>query len=261
MKGRLLLGICAWLAAGAAHADESWRFQVTPYIWGPGLGGDVQPISRLPPVHFDRSLGEILDNLDAAFFMNVTARKDRFVFFGDFTYANLTEDHSFTIPSIHVGGITIPSVHVPVDVKISQSSMTVAGGYSVIDQPQFVLDLLGGARLWHVEAEIDIPVHIPHFPHLPTSASETRTWVDPIIGARARLQLTPDWSLIGYADVGGFGAGSDTTWQAVGTINYRVTDKFFVSAGYRHMAFDYDKDGLNLDVEMGGPLVGVTVRF
>jgi hypothetical protein len=29
----------------------------------------------------------------------------------------------------------------------------------------------------------------------------------------------------------------------VGTVNYRINDRFYLSAGYRHMAFEYETTG------------------
>ena len=55
--------------------------------------------------------------------------------------------------------------------------------------------------------------------------------------------------------------GFSVTWQAVGTLNYQVADQVYLSAGYRHMSFDYRKDGMILDVDMTGPLFGATFRF
>jgi hypothetical protein len=252
MKRLMMASLFAGVAGAAqAEVDEPWRFQLTPYAWGAGLSGEVQPDSRLPSVEFEKSFGDILENLDVAFFLNGTARKGRFVLFGDATYARVTEDHTFTIPAL--------PLTVPVEVGITQASATFAAGYSVVNRPEFVLDVLGGGRLWHVEGDVDVDINLPS--PLPTAVSESLTWVDPIVGARARLQLAPDWSVIGYADVGGFGAGSESTWQAVGTVNYRINDRFYLSAGYRHMAFEYDDDGIDLEVELSGPLLGATVRF
>ncbi len=63
------------------------------------------------------------------------------------------------------------------------------------------------------------------------------------------------------ADIGGFGVGSDLTWSILGTVNYILTDNWSVSAGYKHLSVDYDGDGYVFDVDLSGPVLGLTYRF
>jgi len=44
-------------------------------------------------------------------------------------------------------------------------------------------------------------------------------WADPFIGARLQHQPTPGQAITLRGDVGGFGAGSQFSWQAIGTDN------------------------------------------
>ena len=67
--------------------------------------------------------------------------------------------------------------------------------------------------------------------------------------------------LFGLADVGGFGVSSDSTWQVMGALSYRLTDRIIARAGYRHLEVDYDNDGFVYDVELSGPILGVSFRF
>ncbi|MBC2859439.1 hypothetical protein [Stappia sp. 28M-7] len=248
-----LLSAAAALALGAgllpaagAQAQEGWRFQITPYAWAPSLSGNIRPRPALPTASFDRPFSDILENLDGAFFLSGTARYDRFVVFGDFTWSAVSEQDRIALPFAPFG--------FDVHGQVRQLSATLTGGYSVVDRPEFTLDLMAGARLWYLDASVNIQA-------AGLAANQSDTWLDPVVAARARWQFAPDWSVIGYADFGGFGAGSQLTWQAVGTLNYRVTDNVFVSAGYRHMGLDYDRGGMRLDIDMSGPLAGVTYRF
>jgi hypothetical protein len=238
--------VSAQLLARPAHAEDGWRFQVTPYAWAPSLSGSIRPRPFLPTASFDRRFSDILENLDGAFFLTGTARYDRFVIFGDFTWSAVTEQDRIALPFAPFG--------FDVHGQVRQLSATLAGGYSVVDRPDFTLDLLAGVRLWHIDASVNIR-------GTGLAASKSDTWADPVLAARVRWQFAPDWSVIALADVGGFGVGSEVTWQAVGTLNYRINDRVFLSAGYRHMAFDYDRGGMKLDIDMSGPLAGVTFRF
>ena len=93
-------------------------------------------------------------------------------------------------------------------------------------------------------------------------------WVDPVVGARLRHQMTSGAELALYCDVGGFGVGSDFSWQAVATYSFDV--KCFGTplrtvVGYRALAVDYSENGRygknGLDVVQHGPVMGVTFNW
>jgi hypothetical protein len=73
------LGGAATQATAADHAGHGWSFQITPYVWASGLGGDITPFTSAPTVSNSKSFSEILKDLDAAFFISGFARRDRFV--------------------------------------------------------------------------------------------------------------------------------------------------------------------------------------
>jgi hypothetical protein len=256
VRAALGVGLAAALPAGAAQAQQEWRFQLTPYVWGPNLTGEVTPSGRLPSLEFSESLSDILQDLDAAVFLNGTARRGRFLLFADLTYSDLSRSESWFIPAT----LITPEIDIEVDVEFKLTMATLAAGYTVVEEPKFALDLLAGARIWSADLTVDVPNRIGF---LPDSFSESGAWGDPIIGARARYAFDPAWSVIAYADFGGFelSNGSESTWQAVGTINYGINELWFVSAGYRALGVDYSDSGLDIDVTLGGPIVGVTARF
>ncbi len=228
-------------ASQAAASGDAWRFQLTPYAWMAGLSGDVRPLAGAPTIGTSRSFGDLLDDLDGAFFMTASARRDRWVLFGDLTWASLSHE-----------GVLPPGV--AIEGKLSQRSFTAAAGYQAVSEPSHRLDLLAGARAWRIEAEVAVPA-------LGLGASDTERWVDPILAARLRSTWTPLWSTLLHADIGGFGVGADTTWQLVATGNYQASDAFTLSAGYRHLAVDREEAGTRIDVSMSGPLLGATWRF
>ena len=70
------------------------------------------------------------------------------------------------------------------------------------------------------------------------------------------------------ADVGGFGAGSDFSWQVVGTYGFDVQcfgTPLHTVIGYRALAVDYSENGRfgrnNLDFVEHGPVMGVKFRW
>ena len=234
----------------SAQADGAWRAQLSSYLWAPNVSGHVKPLGSgavTPSFNVDKSFGDLLKDLDGALFLHGTLRRDRFVLFGDLTWTKLSAEHHAVVLGYGV----------PAGATISQMSATALAGYAIFQQPNVNFDLLGGARIWHIKASAHAT--LPVFGYV--DQSTTQTWTDPVIGARLRVNLNNDWSVILYGDGGGFGVGSKSTWQVVGTLNYRVNDSLFLSAGYRHMVFDYRQDGKVLDIKMSGPLFGATWRF
>ncbi|MFT4150599.1 MAG: outer membrane beta-barrel protein [Paracoccaceae bacterium] len=239
MQNRLALAILAATALPAAAQD--WNVQVTPYVWASGMGGSVTPFSGAPTLSFDKSFSDVMEDVDGAFFLSGYARRDRLVFLGDLSWSSSSKD-----------GLVPPGL--PAEAKLTQRSMTLAAGYRAVQTGDMTLDLLAGARAWRIKADVSVAGGA-------MSASPTESFVDPIIAARANFALAPRWSAIFYFDVGGFGVGSDSTFQVLATANYQVNDNLFVSAGYRRLDVDYSSGGTHLGVTMAGPLFGVTWKF
>jgi hypothetical protein len=82
---RLVAVAVSLLALPAVAQDRNWSAQVTPYLWGAGLSGSVAPLANGPTLEFDNDLSEVLEDLDAAFFITGFARRGRLVFLGDFS--------------------------------------------------------------------------------------------------------------------------------------------------------------------------------
>jgi len=74
-------------------------------------------------------------------------------------------------------------------------------------------------------------------------------------------QLAARWSLLGYMDVGGFGVGSDLTWQVAVTANYQASERLYLSIGWRHLYVDYSGGGTVFKGAMTGPVIGTTWTF
>lgn len=85
--------------------------------------------------------------------------------------------------------------------------------------------------------------------------------MDPIVGARARYNFSDRFYAIARADVGGFGVGSDITWQAYGAIGYQLTAHTTLELGYRHMYVDYADGNFSYDISTSGVQLAIGYRF
>jgi hypothetical protein len=93
-------------------------------------------------------------------------------------------------------------------------------------------------------------------------------WVDPVIGFRVRHQFTPSQTAFLRGDVGGFGLGSQFSWQAVAAYAYAWQfDGYQLAAtlGYRALAASYTTgtgiDTRGIDLVLHGPLIGFSIKF
>lgn len=229
------------IALAPAATAQDWSAQVTPYVWGTGVSGEITPFTGAPTIAFDTSFSEILEDLDAAFFISGYARRDRFVFLGDLSYSASSRD-----------GLVPPGV--PASGELTQTSLTLAAGYRLVEDQGVSFDVLAGARTWRIEGAVDVPL-------AGVSVSPSVSFTDPILAARANVSIAPRLSATLYGDYGGFGVGSEETIQLFGTVNYQVNDRFYLSAGYRTLSVDYREGGTRFDATMSGPIIGATWRF
>jgi opacity protein-like surface antigen len=85
--------------------------------------------------------------------------------------------------------------------------------------------------------------------------------VGPAIGARVLMPLSVAWPLIGYTDIGGFGVGSDLTYQLLAGVNWEFTEGVMAKAGCRYHYQDFDDDGFAWDMVSDGAYAGIGFQF
>jgi hypothetical protein len=259
---RLLIALCAislWSGSGSAadndpradqtaRSDPGWHFQLSPYLWAASMDGKVAPFSGLPTLHIEKSFSDILHDLNFGGFVNFFARNDRFVFNADLMYVNTTDSkstHSLPVP----GPLTA-------DVDTVEFTSTLQVGYRVHNDQRFAFDLLVGTRIWYISNEVDV-----RFAGLSLSHKESFSWMDPVVAARLLVRVSDRLSFLVHSDIGGFGTASDFTWQVLATINYNISERWTVSAGYKRLYVDYDKDGHVFNTTLSGAVLGLTFRF
>jgi hypothetical protein len=89
------------------------------------------------------------------------------------------------------------------------------------------------------------------------------SWADPLVGLRGRLNLTKVFYLIGETDIGGFGIGSDITFQAYGGIGCELTRSIFSEVGYRFLYDDFRDESVGYLYQLSthGVQLKVGLRF
>lgn len=61
--------------------------------------------------------------------------------------------------------------------------------------------------------------------------------------------------------VGGFGAGSDLSWDAMGAFGWSPRENVSLILGYRASGVDYDNGSFTYDAIQHGPVIGGVFRF
>ena len=235
-----ILSTCCLAPASAraqtatAAPGSGWTFDFTPYIWGVAMSGDVQG-GTLPAINIDMSFSDILDNLDAGLLAAFEARKGRWGMLFDAIYMKL--EGSGTASRTGPGPIGATAT-ASADLEVAQTMFAAAVAYRAVEG-RTPLDVIGGLRYAKIEA--DATIDGSFFAQAGTVArSAEKDWVDPYIGVRFLQPIADNWTLISYLDIGGFGVGSDFTWQAIVGVNYEISRTFAAKFGYRYLSVDYD---------------------
>lgn len=233
-------------AAAPAGGGEGWEVSVTPYLWMAGMEGAIGIPRGTGEVAIDQSFTDILSNLDFALMGMVDARKDRFVILGDALYLAVgTDIESSRDPRFVTGRVDI-------DTFIA----SLAAGYRVVDEDTVSVDVFAGARLLALDADLALSG-----PAAVRTASGSGTTVSPLVGARMRAALAPKLTFGLYGDVGSIISGADAKWQVMGDLRYQIGKSWTMLAGYRFMSIDHETNGFEFDVDMSGPMLGVSYRF
>lgn len=245
----------AALARDPVQQTGGWQYEFTPYIWGAGMKGKVQGGS-LPEISVDASFSDILDVLDFGLMGAFEARKDRWAVLLDAVYMKLSAGGAASRTGPGPVGATATA---NANFGMTQTVLTAAAAYRA-REGRSPLDVIGGLRYIKLEADADI--HGSFFARAGSVAGSVhKDWVDPYIGARIQYPLAERWTLTGYGDVGGFGVGSDFSWQLSAGVKYDFSKNISGKFGYRAFYADYDKSGFLYDMKNEGLYAGVGIRF
>jgi len=237
-----------------AQAAE-WQFEFTPYIWASAMKGGTQA-GQLPRVDVDMSFGDIVNILDAGLMGAFEARKGRWGVLLDAIYMKVSDGGTASRTGPGPVGATA-TAHA--DVEFKQTTLAAAAAYR-LSEGRSPVDLVGGFR--YLKVDVGARIDATLFGRAGAEArSAEKSWADPYVGLRVQHPLSERWTLMGYADVGGFGVESDFTWQAAVGASYEFSKTVSGKIGFRQIAVDYDKGGFIFDMKYQGFYVGAGFRF
>ncbi|KWT64585.1 hypothetical protein [Hyphomicrobium sulfonivorans] len=282
------------LMACSAHADgvstaissakpgpSGWQFNFTPYGWLTWVDGNATVRGR--DFSVQQNPGQVLSDLEGVWMSYMEAKRGAITLFSDVIYADIgnsssfARSHTFT-PHINgsVGGA----------VRSDYSFWIVEAGFmyetnrykwgNSSAETDTTLDLLMGLRYWHQDLDVNLSLAgNANIDGLVVSGagawarSGSVSWVDLFMGARLTHTPTPGHELALRGDFGGFGWGSQFTWQLIGTYSAYLGSHsgidFNSYVGYKALSVDYDQGvghrRYEFDVIQHGPVIGLTGKF
>ena len=244
------LGVCLMptaVSAQVADWTQGWSGQATLYGWFPTITGAQEGRDGRPIVDLDAE--DILEALDMAFMGAAEVRNGRFGLLLDVVYADLSQDGNGLFPE------RPNAIRTEVGTKLTM--FTLASAYRAYEAERTFVDVYAGARWYDVDLSFDASND-----RFQLSRDASVDWVDPIVGVRGAIPLSERWTLSGFADVGGFDGSSDLSWEVYGGANYAFAERWAGTIGYRYMSILYEAtERATLDIEVQGPVLGITYKF
>jgi hypothetical protein len=255
-----------------------WRFSFEPYVYLPfGASGNITVNGVEAPI--DAGIGDIFDaavnDLNFAAFGRVEAWNGPWGILFDGTYMNVGTGESATIdvpPEDQLEGLP-PQVTIDAAVGTSYTKLDLAGGYrfgdgnlanalrtadTEFDLGPFVFDAIAGLRLYFFNNDLVLTDDLGRRYEF----SQSRTIAEPMIGGRARWNLSDNLAVLTGASLSGFGIGGLTfSVDGYAGVDWLFSGNTSLLASYRLTYVDYSSGSSGLNLFTHGPMLGVKFRF
>jgi hypothetical protein len=224
----------SWTEAAAQAGSDDWDVLVAPYLMGASMSGatTVRGLS----IDIDASASDVFSNLQFGAMGLVVARKGDWGFGTDLIWMAL--------------GTTVRDTNV----DFNQGAFAFYG----LRRLTPAADATFGLRVNTLQGKLT-------FKGPDVTRKQDKTWVDPIVGLTLHTPADRRVRLRVYSEIGGFGAGSDFTWQVFPSLGLGLGKTASVEFGYRWLDLDYatgeGDEQFRYDVLTQGPVIGFAFRF
>jgi hypothetical protein len=229
----------------------------------------------------DASFIDIVEESDtlAALMGTFEVRNGPFTLYGDLVWSKVELSRNEARTRERMSPLVGPvSATLEADLGLTIEMSIVEGGasYELMRLGPLAFDVLGSVRYWHQQADasldLTLTADVADLQLVGSQAfarSGSVAWINPLIGGRLRYEVAPGHQLFLRGDVGGFGAGSDFPWQAIGGYGFDFAQwgnvTFSGVLGYRALYVDYsegeERSRYQFDMLQHGPVLGVSMRI
>jgi hypothetical protein len=229
--------------------DDNWHFSTNPYLWFPGVHGTVTGPNGAR-LDFRASPGDLLSNSRFGIMTGLQVRRNRLVASLDVLWIRLEDDRALPFPGT-LGGPTSANM------KATEFLLTPKIGYRVINEERIKVDALAGFRYWYLGENLKFNPSL-----LGLNFSGSQDFVDPVLGGRIQVALSPKIAVNILGDVGGWDAGSQLEYQVGGLLGYKIKPRLTLQVGYRYLNVDYrGSRGIVFNATTAGVLFGATLNL
>jgi hypothetical protein len=245
--------VSAPLDAGAADSGDSdrWKYAASLYFFAPAVKGSTASGSDI-----DVSFDTLISNLNMTFMGAFEARKGKWSALADMLYLNVGANGGAKVPLTDPQGNPL-GIEADASLKLRGWVLGAVGGYNVYDTSEASVDLIAGLRYLEMKASFGLGLEGQSLGRAIESDASGVVW-DGVVGVKGRADLSGDWFVPFYLDVGT--GESDLTWQALAGVGYHF-DWGDVSLAYRHLKWDLGSRSPIDDISFGGPQLTATFRF
>jgi opacity protein-like surface antigen len=252
--GALMLAAACAMPVYAADGDEDrWQVEFTPYLFASGLHGSTgtQQVSA----DINTGFSDIVKNLDKGLMGTLELRRGRWGIILDGLYFKLKDQGARSWEGPAGIGSATGDLDVTTTMQMYQLSAAYRLGGGV------PTDLIVAGRYTRLDLDLNFVGSGSPLPGGTRSLSAGQNWWDPVVGVRVTLPFAERWSAMLYGDVGGFGVGSDLTYQGIAGVNWQFSEHVSAKLGYRYIYQDYENNGFVWKMAAYGPYLGVGIRF
>ena len=234
------------------NVSDAWRFEVTPYLWAPGIKGTLGLNNGLAK-SADFTSSNVISNLKSGGMISAEAHKGNWGVMGDLVSATL--QNSATSPVVTSSG----PANIADKITLQQTVLTGAATYTIANNKDAYVDALLGVRAIYATPTVNLSIVGTSDK---ASVSKTTSTVDPIIGAKGRYRISDStWYIPFYGDIGSGCGTTNLTWQAMAGVGKTFGSLIDASLTYRALYYDMKDGGVLQKTTMLGPQVAVTFKF
>jgi hypothetical protein len=229
----------------SATQDE-WHFEITPYLWAPGIKGDFTVNDHRADI--DQDFSSIFKVVKFAAMGLAVAEYHNWLVWTQLDYMYLNTNKLEDAPQRG-------------EIRSKELFWTAAGGYRFpLWMEGQTLDVLVGASGIHLDNTLEL--------YNLGSWNRTHSPTDAVLVLRPSIQLSSRWR---FNPTLQYGAGdSKDTYQLQPQFQYNITDTLEARIGYRKMHYNIENNSQprigpalhnDADISLSGPFIGVGWMF